>query len=139
MSLATVLMLSQEPETADLYTWALNNAGFDVQRESSSGVEPDVLILHFHPLRDATSLVRDVRLATSGVPVIALTSCACRLDSDLFDRVLVFPVLPDQLVQSVASVLCGAANMTRAAVANHATPATRQPVALVTTDADRRR
>lgn len=116
-----VLMVDDDIDTRDMYAWSLEARGFDVVRAgtASSGADlalrhrPDVIVTDFTlPGEDGFVLASRVRGSTAlaHTPMILVSGRSFVGDSgeramQLFDRVLLKPVLPDQLIADIVPLV----------------------------------
>lgn len=114
-------MVDDDIDTREMYAWSLEARGFEVVCAGtvSSGLDlaqqrrPDVIITDFTlPGQDGFVLASSVRGsdALASTPMILVSGRAFVGDSghramDLFDRVLLKPVLPDQLIADIVPLV----------------------------------
>jgi DNA-binding response OmpR family regulator len=112
----SVLLVSNHPDTAELYAYALDLAGFEVHcSEDPHGTPvppisatPIAVIMHLLPRHDPLAVGALLRQRAPGAMLIGLISVRLRpetLDSMLaiFDDVVMIPCMPDALVKRLAS------------------------------------
>ena len=126
-----VLFVDDDVDTRDMYAWSLEARGFEVMSAGMVGAgvtlaaqhRPDVIVTDFTlPGEDGFALATRVR-ATTGIedtPIVLVSGRSFVGDSgtramQLFDRVLLKPVLPDQLIDQMVPLLLdrGAAALQR--------------------------
>ena len=116
-----VLMVDDDIDTREMYAWSLEARGFAVvcAGTAASGVDlalgtrPDVIVTDFTlPGEDGFALATRVRgsEALSTIPMVLVSGRAFVGDSgdralQLFDRVLLKPVLPDQLIADIVPLV----------------------------------
>ena len=116
-----VLMVDDDVDTRDMYAWSLQARGFDVVGAGTAAKggdlaerdRPDVVITDFTlPGADGFTLASRIRAtpAVADTPVILVSGRAFVGSSgeramELFDRVLLKPVLPDQLIETMVPLL----------------------------------
>jgi hypothetical protein len=105
---STVFLLDPHGDTAELYEWALEDAGFRVRRAGSprtSDSPPDLAIAVMR--EPDCSMIRRM-LGDTRVPTLVLTSWvvagATAADFDC-DALMMLPVSPDALVLKAAELL----------------------------------
>lgn len=114
-------MVDDDVDTREMYAWSLEARGFDVvcAGTASSGIDlahqrrPDVIITDFTlPGQDGFVLASSIRAsnALASTPMILVSGRAFVGDSgqramELFDRVLLKPVLPDQLIADIVPLV----------------------------------
>jgi DNA-binding response OmpR family regulator len=114
-------MVDDDRDTREMYAWCLDARGFDVSSApiASAAIElaelrrPDVIVTDFMlPGEDGLHLAERVRASVgmSATPMILVSGRAFVADSgvrasELFDRILLKPVLPDQLIENLAAVM----------------------------------
>jgi DNA-binding response OmpR family regulator len=109
-----VLFVSNHPDTAELYAYALEDAGFSVQ--CAADIEaalavigsdvPSVIIVHLLPRQNPTTIGAQLRKGRSSAVLIGLMSVQLPLASlkpmlDVFDDVVLIPCTPEALVGHV--------------------------------------
>ena len=116
-----VLMVDDDIDTREMYAWSLEARGFEVvcAETAARGVElaerhrPDVIVTDFTlPGEDGFALASRVRAcdALADTPMALVSGRAFVGDSgeramQLFDRVLLKPVLPDQLIADIVPLV----------------------------------
>lgn len=116
-----VLIVDDDIDTREMYAWTLESRGFDVVCAGTvaSGVDlaqrrrPDAIVTDFTlPGEDGFALATRLRAsdALAGTPIILVSGRAFVGDSgdramQLFDRVLLKPVLPDQLIAELVPLV----------------------------------
>lgn len=114
---AVILLVDDDPDTRDMYAWALETHGFRVVHAATAAAgitaaateRPDVVVSDFKlPGADGFVLAARVRdtAALAGTPLILLSGHAFsgpdgERAGQLFDRVLLKPVLPDHLIGEI--------------------------------------
>ena len=117
----SVLIVDDDADTREMYGWCLENRGFRVTLaattgaalEQMAGAIPDILITDYIlPGGDGFSLADTLRRApaTSRMTMVLVSGRdfvgdARARASELFDRVLVKPVLPDDLVSELLPLM----------------------------------
>ena len=109
-----VILVTGHDDTAELYRFALERAGYDVQRyisprdavEACRGIAPLAVIVHFTPREDPATVgaaFRSIGLRTVlvGLFSIQLSISALRQVLETFDDVIMIPCAPDALVAHV--------------------------------------
>src|SRR5215207_225525 len=116
-----VLMVDDDVDTREMYAWSLTARGFDVVSAAAAAEgaaltdqrRPDVIVTDFTlPGEDGFTLAERVRAsAVAGdTPMILVSGRAFFGDTgdqamQLFDRVLLKPVLPDHLIADMIPLL----------------------------------
>lgn len=117
-----ILMVDDDVDTREMYQWCLEARGFDVlsagtAREGFALAQqhrPDAIVTDFTlPGEDGFVLATRLRAAESGLaetPAVLVSGRAFVGNSGdtalrLFDRVLLKPVLPEQLIESIVPLL----------------------------------
>jgi DNA-binding response OmpR family regulator len=113
-----VLLVSGHPDTAELYTCALEQAGFECTgtRTADEAVavarstRPLAVILHVHPNQDPAAIGVSLRQAAPAAALIGLVSMPLpppRLKEVLrsFDDVVLIPCTPDALIVRVTRLV----------------------------------
>lgn len=114
-------MVDDDVDTREMYAWSLEARGFDVLAAgtTSQGVElaqarrPDAIVTDFTlPGEDGLRLAERVRdlPGSAATPIVLVSGRAFVGDagaraSELFDRILLKPVLPDQLIGNVTAAM----------------------------------
>jgi DNA-binding response OmpR family regulator len=114
----TVLFVSNHPDTAELYSFALKHAGFDcVCVETAQAAValsretiPGAIVLHLHPNEGPEEIGSALRQNAPGTALIGLFSVqlsSARLKQILrsFDDALLIPCTPDALVARVVRLM----------------------------------
>ena len=116
-----VLIVDDDVDTREMYAWSLEARGFEVRLVglAAHGVElarterPDAIVTDFTlPGEDGLSLAERIRAeeGSAATPIVLVSGRAFVGDSgvrasELFDRILLKPVLPDQLIGNLASAM----------------------------------
>ena len=116
-----VLMVDDDVDTRDMYAWSLESRGFDIicagraaqGRDLVARHRPDVVITDFTlPGEDGFTIASWVRAQESlaDTPMVLVSGRAFVGTSgdramQLFDRVLLKPVLPDQLIENIVPLV----------------------------------
>jgi two-component system, OmpR family, response regulator len=114
-------MVDDDIDTREMYAWCLEARGFDVDSAAAAPEavdlaltrRPDVIVTDFTlPGQDGLALAERVRAAAgiAATPIVLVSGRAFVGDSgvrasELFDRILLKPVLPDQLIENIAAVM----------------------------------
>ena len=114
-------MVDDDVDTREMYAWSFEARGFDVLSAglAARGVElaraqrPDAVVTDFTlPGEDGLVLAERIRAlpGSSATPMVLVSGRAFVGDSgtrasELFDRILLKPVLPDQLIGNVAAAM----------------------------------
>lgn len=113
-----VLLVSNHPDTVELYAFALEHAGFSCRGirttaealASARQSAPLAIVLHIHPSEDPAEVGRSLRQAAPLAALIGLFSMQLPLASlkhvlQSFDDVLLIPCSPDALVARLLTLL----------------------------------
>ena len=116
-----VLLVDDDVDTREMYAWCLEARGFDILSAGNAarGVElaqaerPDAIVTDFTlPGEDGLDLAERVRAlpGRAATPIVLVSGRSFSGKSadraaELFDRILLKPVLPDQLIANVASAM----------------------------------
>jgi DNA-binding response OmpR family regulator len=116
-----VLLVDDDPDTREMYAWSLTARGFDVVSAGTvsqavaiaQAQRPDAIVTDFTlPGEDGFVLGERVRAVEPllPVPLLLVSGRAFVGDSGgrasaLFDRILLKPVLPDQLIAEIAAAM----------------------------------
>ncbi len=117
----TILLVDDDVDTREMYAWSLESRGFAVITAGSvphaaaiaADRQPDAIVTDFTlPGADGLDLARQVRGSSSlaSTPMVLVSGRAFVGDSgvramELFDRVLLKPVLPDQLIGELVPLM----------------------------------
>lgn len=117
----SVLIVDDDVDTREMYGWSLEARGFDVIGAGSvahaahlaAERRPDVIVTDFTlPGEDGLALASRIRESgtLSNTPIVLVSGRAFVGDSaeralQLFDRVLVKPVLPDHLISEIVPLM----------------------------------
>jgi DNA-binding response OmpR family regulator len=106
-----VLLVTNHPDTADLYAFALNRAGFTVTSAATPGealktchdAPPDAVIVHFAPAENPAKIGESLRQSNPHMILIGLFSMQLPMTAlqhvlQTFDDVILIPCPPDALV-----------------------------------------
>ena len=113
-----VLLVTNHPDTAELYAFALERAGFTVNtaanpREAVRACQdapPDVTVVHFAPAENPTDVGRTLRESSAEMILIGLFSMQLPVTTlqqllHFFDDVILIPCPPDALVDRLQRLL----------------------------------
>lgn len=116
-----VILVDDDIDTREMYGWSLQARGFDVLTAGSAAAgfrlveehHPDVVVSDFTlPGEDGFVLAQRVRAhaAIGDTPIVLVSGRAFVADSgeravQLFDRLLLKPVLPDQLIAEMVALM----------------------------------
>jgi DNA-binding response OmpR family regulator len=116
-----VLIVDDDVDTREMYAWSLEARGFDVVSAATAAkggeladrARPEVVVTDFMlPGADGFALASRIRAtdAVADTPLILVSGRAFVGTSgeramELFDRVLLKPVLPDQLIENIVPLL----------------------------------
>jgi DNA-binding response OmpR family regulator len=116
-----VLMVDDDVDTREMYAWCFEARGFDVLSAGTArqGADlaqtrrPDAIVTDFTlPGEDGLALAIRLRAlpGSEATPIVLVSGRAFVGDSgaraaELFDRILLKPVLPDQLIGNVAAAM----------------------------------
>lgn len=114
-------MVDDDLDTREMYAWCLEARGFEVDSAATAREGADLAVTRRHdvivtdftlPGQDGLALAERVRAsaAIAATPIVLVSGRAFVGDSgvrasELFDRILLKPVLPDQLIENIAAVM----------------------------------
>ena len=113
-----VLLVTNHPDTAELYAFALERAGFTVNTAANAGeairachdAPPDATVVHFAPAENPGEVGKALRQANVKMILIGLFSMQLPMTTlqqilEIFDDVILIPCPPDALVNRVRRLL----------------------------------
>lgn len=113
-----VLLVTSHPDTAELYGFALEHAGFSVRcvPETDEAVDtcraapPLAVIVHFRPRHDPLAVGTALRQASVHAALLGLFSMQLPISTlskvlESFDDVVMIPCAPDALVDRLTRVV----------------------------------
>jgi DNA-binding response OmpR family regulator len=110
----SVVLVSNHEDTADLYSYALEEAGFAVAcasdhlaaLDSIAGAQPLAVVVHLFPYDDPLAIGTLLRRRAPDIVLVGLVSvqlsiATLRAALTIFDDVVMIPCAPDALVDHV--------------------------------------